>query len=124
MKNQILSAAFVQEMAVALRVLGHPYRLRIVERLDLAGAAPGHALLAELGGSQGALSQHVNKLRQAGLLRAERRGKEVWYDLASPAALTILNCMRKRHRVSSGSVGLAAGIDHAAGGRVYRRARG
>jgi DNA-binding transcriptional ArsR family regulator len=98
MQPSALPVDFMEEMASVLRILAHAYRLRIVERLDLRGPAPGHQLLAELGGTQGALSQHVNKLRQAGVLRAERRGKEVWYALANPDALTILNCMRKRQR--------------------------
>ena len=99
MKGGALPVAYLEKMADALRIMGHVYRLRIVERLDLLGPAPGHRLLAELGGAQGALSQHLNKLRLAGVIRAERRGKEVWYGLANPDALTILNCMRKRHRV-------------------------
>jgi DNA-binding transcriptional ArsR family regulator len=94
-----LPAEFVQEMAGALRALGHAYRLRLVERLDLEGPAPGHALRAKLGGAQAALSQHLQKLRQNNILRAERRGKEVWFSLASPAALTLLNCMRRKYRV-------------------------
>ena len=102
MKTKTLPPAFVHEMAGALRVMGHPYRLRIVERLDLGGAAPGHVLLSALGGAQGALSQHVTRLRQAGVLRAERRGREVWYALASPAARTILECMRRKHAETAG----------------------
>jgi hypothetical protein len=35
-------------------------------------------------------------MRLSGLLRSERRGKEVWYAIANPDSLTILNCMRKR----------------------------
>jgi len=96
MKHRLLPKDYLEGMAAALRVMGHPYRLRIVEQLDLHGAAPGHVLLAALGGGQGGLSQHLARLRQAGVLRAERRGKEVWYALAAPSALTILNCMRNR----------------------------
>ena len=100
MKDRTLPVAYLEQMAGVLRILGHAYRLRIVERLDLRGPAPGHVLLAELGGAQGALSQHLSKLRLAGVIRAERRGQEVWYGLANPDALTILNCMRKRRHVS------------------------
>ena len=109
MKNRVLPQDFLEQMAGALRVLGHTYRLRIVERLDLCGPAPGHGLLAGLGGAQGALSQHLNKLRLAGIIRAERRGQEVWYSLASPAALTILNCMRNKHKGVSGASRQASG---------------
>ena len=96
MKRPRLPQDFLNGMSGVLRVLGHAYRLRIVEQLDLHGAAPGHSLLAALGGAQGALSQHLARLRQAGVLRAERRGKEVWYNLADRDALTILDCMRRR----------------------------
>lgn len=96
MRPRTLPIDYLQQMSGALRVLGHAYRLRIVERLDLGGPAPGHRLLADLGGAQAALSQHLNKLRLAGVIRAERRGREVWFSLASPAALTILHCMRHR----------------------------
>ena len=91
-----LPLPFLDHMAGVLKVMGHGYRLRIVEFLDLHGPTPAHRLLAALGGSQGALSQHLAKLRHAGVIKAERRGKEVWYTLAAPAAVTILNCMRQR----------------------------
>ena len=96
MKGGALPVAYLAKMADALRIMGHVYRLRIVERLDLLGPAPGHRLLAELGGAQGALSQHLARLRQAGVIQAERRGKEVWFTIATPAAPTLLNCMRQR----------------------------
>jgi len=100
-KTETLPLEFLDNMASVLRVMAHGYRLRIVEHLNLNGPTPGHELLAALGGTQGALSQHLNKLRQAGVLRAERRGKEVWFALANPDALTILNCMRKRFAIET-----------------------
>ncbi len=96
MQKQRLPITFLSQMADVLKVLGHGFRLRIVEFLDLHGSAPAHVLLKALGGGQGALSQHLCKLRLAGVLQAERRGKEVWFTLATPAAVTILNCMRQR----------------------------
>jgi len=101
-KTEKLPLDFLANMASVLRVMAHGYRLRIVEHLDLHGPTPGHELLDALGGAQGALSQHLNKLRQTGVLRAERRGKEVWFALANPDALTILDCMRKRFATDAG----------------------
>ncbi len=100
-KNQQLNSAalsvpFLDEMAEILRVLGHPYRLQIVEYLDLHGPSPVHIIAEGLGGTQGALSQHLGKMRTAGLLGSERRGKEVWYQIINSDALTILNCVRTR----------------------------
>ena len=96
MQNELLPVAFLNQMADVLKVMGHGFRLRIVEFLDLHGPTPAHVLLAALGGAQGALSQHLSKLRLAGVIQAERRGKEVWFTLATPAAATLLNCMRQR----------------------------
>jgi ArsR family transcriptional regulator len=93
-----LPAAFLIRMADALRVLAHVQRLRVIEYLERRGPAPVHQILAAVGGAQGALSQHLAKMRQAGLIASERHGKEVWYAIANPDALTILNCMRKRYK--------------------------
>jgi DNA-binding transcriptional ArsR family regulator len=96
-RKTTLPEPFMARMAEALRVLAHAYRLRVVEHLDRAGASPVHAIGRALGGAQGALSQHLTRLRAAGIIRADRRGKEVWYTIANPDSVTILNCMRKRH---------------------------
>jgi len=96
MSTKPLPVTFLNQMAEVLKAMGHGYRLRIVEFLDLHGPTPAHVLLAALGGAQGALSQHLSRLRLAGVIHAERRGKEVWFTLATPAAPTLLNCMRQR----------------------------
>ena len=102
-KTRTLPEPFMARMADALRVLAHAYRLRIIEHLDRSGPSPVHAIGRALGGTQGALSQHLARLRAARIIRAERRGKEVWYDIANPDSLTILNCLRKRHTLKEPS---------------------
>jgi DNA-binding transcriptional ArsR family regulator len=93
-----LPVPFLARMAEALRVLAHVQRLRVIEFLERHGPAPVHQIRLSVGGAQGALSQHLVKMRQAGLIACERRGKEVWYAIANPDSLTILNCMRKRYK--------------------------
>jgi len=71
------------------RALGDRTRLRLVTLL--AGLQPGDALcvnvlVAELGVSQPAVSQHLAVLRAADLVIGERRGYHVHYRL-NPAAL-------------------------------------
>lgn len=91
-----LPEMYVERMAEVIKVLGHTYRLQIIEHLDLNGEQPVHQILAAIGGNQAALSQHLNKMRRAGIIKAVRRGKEVWYGIADEDSLTILGCMRKR----------------------------
>jgi ArsR family transcriptional regulator len=91
-----LPVELLERMAGTLRVLAHPQRLKIVEMLQLKTEAPVHDIVTRLGLPQAAISQHLNHMRRAGLLRAVRRGKEVWYGIAEPSSLIILDCIRKK----------------------------
>lgn len=91
-----LSVELLERMSGTLRVLAHPQRLRIVEILEAETEAPVHEIVARLGLPQAAISQHLNHMRRAGLLKARRRGKEVWYGIAEPSSLIILDCIRKK----------------------------
>lgn len=83
-------------MAGALKILAHPCRLKLVEILQREGELPVHVLIERLHVPQATISQHLNQMRRAGLVRAARKGKEVWYDIADPSALTILDCIRRK----------------------------
>lgn len=86
----------LERMAGALKILAHVHRLKLVEILQREGEAPVHVLMERIGLPQATISQHLNQMRRAGLVRALRRGKEVWYSIADPSALTILDCIRKK----------------------------
>jgi len=85
--------AELERLAAVLRLLAHPDRLRIVGRLERGGAAPVHKLMDDLDCAQGALSQHLNHMKRAALVQAERRGKEVWYSIADRRAVQVLRCI-------------------------------
>jgi DNA-binding transcriptional ArsR family regulator len=91
-----LDAGLLEAMADALRVLGHRHRLRIIESLDLEGEAPVGALVDALGLPQATVSHHLGIMKRVGLIAGERRGKEVWYRIANPNAVTILDCIRRK----------------------------
>jgi DNA-binding transcriptional ArsR family regulator len=70
----------VAAVAERLRLLGDPTRLTVVFALAQGETNPG--CLAELAGvAPAALSQHLSKLRLAGVVRARRDGQRVWYEL-------------------------------------------
>ncbi len=70
----------VDEVAARLRLLADPTRLRIVAALAQGETNP--SCLAELAGvGIGAVSQHLAKLRLAGICRAQREGQRVFYEL-------------------------------------------
>ena len=79
----------VERAAETLRALSHPMRLRIVQLLA-DGEVCVKGLEEVLGISQPSVSQHLARLRYAGLIEFERRGHLVCYRLASDRASRIL----------------------------------
>jgi len=88
-----LKVESLQKAAETLKILAHPQRLRLIEILERETAMPVHVLMEETGFPQAVVSQHLNQMRRVGLLSAERRGKEMWYSITDPRALSILNCI-------------------------------
>lgn len=60
--------------------LADPTRCRIIELLR-AGPSPVHRLAAEFDISRPAISRHLRVLREAGLIREEKSGRENLYAL-------------------------------------------
>lgn len=67
-------------LAVMLKVLAVETRIRIIRLLKAHPLCVG-ALSARLDVTQGAVSQHLRVLREAGLVSAEKRGYFVHYRL-------------------------------------------
>ena len=100
MKNQRcpqdLTSEDLARMAKVLKLLAHPYRLKIVDILETEEAVPVHALVERLDLPQALVSGHLRKMLRAGLVARQRRGKECWYSVGDRRSLTILNCMRAK----------------------------
>ena len=88
-----LSPEAVGNAADILRTLAHPMRLRIIDLLNAADELPVCGITEYLGIAQAATSQHLNHMKRVGLIRSERRGKEVWYSVADPRPIALLNCI-------------------------------
>ena len=78
-------------LARQFAALADPVRLRILSAL---ATAPGGAICAcdltePVGKSQPTVSHHLKVLREAGLVTAQRDGKNIWYTVV-PAALDAL----------------------------------
>jgi DNA-binding transcriptional ArsR family regulator len=77
----------IEQLAEIFKALSDPTRLRLVKLLSecslgkCEGALCVNALAHVLGVTQSAVSQHLRVLRQAGLVRGERRGSFVHYSL-------------------------------------------
>lgn len=99
MKATKLPLEFIVRMADVIKIIGHPQRLRILEHLDLHDECMVTEIVEAVDGQQGAISQHLNKMRRAGIIDCRRHGKKVYYRIAAVNAVTILNCLRKNQGV-------------------------
>jgi DNA-binding transcriptional ArsR family regulator len=76
--------------AELLGLLAEPLRLRVVDRLGQAGPATVSQLAGELEVPLPQLSNHLRRLREHGLVTAERRGRQAVYRLADPGLELLL----------------------------------
>jgi ArsR family transcriptional regulator len=72
------------KVAGLLGALANERRLMILCRLVEWGEANVGALADAVGLSQSALSQHLAKMRQEGLVAFRRDGQTLWYRIAEP----------------------------------------
>jgi DNA-binding transcriptional ArsR family regulator len=79
--------------AEVLRVLSSPKRLEILHSLAVEPMEVGR-IAVELGVSQPNVSQHLAVMRTAGIVEADRVGREIRYRLADPDVLVACNVMR------------------------------
>ena len=79
-----------QQRAEMLKALAHPVRLRIVRGLLQCGCRNVSCMERATGQSQSAISQHLNRLRRAGVLECARSGNEVYYKVADERVADII----------------------------------
>ena len=80
------------ELAEVFHLLGDATRLRIVIAC-LGGPVAVSALAERVGASPSLVSHHLRLLRAARLLKAERRGKQVFYSAADEHIRRVLSDM-------------------------------
>ncbi|MGQ9779039.1 MAG: ArsR/SmtB family transcription factor [Bacillota bacterium] len=79
----------LKNTAEILKALAHPVRLCLVVGLARCGGCAVREIQECLALPQATVSQHLAKLRAAGLVAARRKGKEVHYEVSSPLARRI-----------------------------------
>lgn len=111
--------AHAAEAAQLLKVLGNPHRLLVLCHLVAFGEMPVSALVERVGLSQSALSQHLAKLRQDGLVTYRREAQTLHYRICDGRAERILALLTDIFCPTLGSpTTLSAQMHGPAGGRV------
>jgi len=86
-------AANADAAAGLLKLLANEKRLLVLCRLAELGEASVGALARDAGLSQSALSQHLARLREDGLVAPRREAQTVLYRIADPRAERILETL-------------------------------
>ncbi len=96
-KKRMTSVEGLEQAADCLRTLAHPHRLRIVQML-----LRGEYTVGELAESceipSHMASEHLGKMRDRGLLKSERRGRQMFYRVAEPHLCNIMDCVEGRFK--------------------------
>jgi DNA-binding transcriptional ArsR family regulator len=82
------------EAASLLKLLANENRLLILCRLALRGEMAVHELADAVGQSQSALSQHLAKMREEGLVATRREAQTVIYRIADDNAKRLLMLLK------------------------------
>lgn len=85
-------AAKAGEAAALLKALSHEARLMVLCQLSDGEMSAG-ALQQESELSQSALSQHLAKLREEGLVATRREAQTIYYRLSDPKAARIIQTL-------------------------------
>lgn len=82
----------VQYIAEVLKAVGHPIRLRIVEILEKGEKCVGD-ITAALNCKQAITSQHLNLMRDKGILSHRRNGTKMYYRIENLNVIRLLHCI-------------------------------
>ncbi|MBD2757100.1 ArsR/SmtB family transcription factor [Spirosoma validum] len=85
-----------QLAAELLKTIAHPIRLRILLILAQEPSLNVSTLQHELKLDQSALSHHLIKMRDRGILNSDRRNRDMYYYLADPAFVQVIKLMLER----------------------------
>ncbi|WP_032122270.1 ArsR/SmtB family transcription factor [Clostridium amazonitimonense] len=82
-----------QDTAELLKVMAHPVRLCILRGLIKSGECNVTSMQDCLEIPQSTISQHLQKLKSAGLVEGERRGLEIIYKIKDPRVKLLIEIL-------------------------------
>jgi ArsR family transcriptional regulator len=82
-------------VAKMLKALANERRLMILCTLSAEREVSVNALAETVGLSQSALSQHLAKLREEGIVTFRRHGQMLWYRIADPRVGKLMKQLEK-----------------------------
>jgi len=81
-----------ETLSRVIKAMSHPTRLFIVEELSKSKRCVCE-LTEMIGADTSTVSKHLSILRNAGLVRDEKFGTSVYYELLTPCVLNFFGCL-------------------------------
>ncbi len=91
----MLSRDKLQVAARLLKVIAHPVKLEILQLLGKGEPMDVSSLCQCIGAGCeiSMMSHHLAKMKDNGILKSEKRGKQVFYSIADKSILNLLDCL-------------------------------
>lgn len=80
--------------AVIMKALAHPTRLLIVDKLAEIGESCVGDLTQIIRSDTSTVSRHLAELKNAGIIRSEKRGQMVYYHLHVKCIVRVFDCIK------------------------------
>ncbi len=93
MENYKSHPKMFEENADLLKALAHPVRLCIVKGLLESGSSNVSNMQNCLDMPQSTISQHVSKLKSAGIITGSRNGLEIIYSISNEKVVNIIKAL-------------------------------
>ena len=83
----------LEQVAEVLKAVAHPIRIQIIELLGQRERLTVTEIYQVLGVEQSLTSHHLTKMKDKGVLRCEREGKNIFYSLADTKITQVISCI-------------------------------
>jgi ArsR family transcriptional regulator len=83
------------DVAEMLKIIAHPVRLCIIKGLLEKGECNVSYMQSCLGTPQSTVSQHLQKLKAAGIIEGRRNGLEIYYQVCNDKVATLVKVLFK-----------------------------
>ncbi len=104
MIEQQLPTEIMKQAVKGISYIAHPLRLQILEFLDVNGEASVSQITKAVKEEQMIVSQSLKKLRDAGLVIAQRHGIFIYYRIQEEYPASIFECLRKLYGYMTDSI--------------------
>jgi DNA-binding transcriptional ArsR family regulator len=92
------SPQLLDELSQFFRLLSEPARLQLLCQLEHQGPMDVAALIEATGFSQSHISRQLGQLQRSGLVRSEREGTRLTYEVADPLVHELCDLVQARLR--------------------------